>query len=75
VNGEFRVGLFALRDIPAGTELTYDYRFEAFGPMQRCMCGSVNCRGFIGINKKVDRERTYNLGLDMKRAIILTFSW
>ncbi|KAJ3409815.1 Histone-Lysine N-Methyltransferase ash1l [Chytridiales sp. JEL 0842] len=54
VNGEFRVGLFALRDIPAGTELTYDYRFEAFGPMQRCMCGSIECRGFIGINKKSD---------------------
>ncbi|KAJ3323641.1 Histone-Lysine N-Methyltransferase ash1l [Blyttiomyces sp. JEL0837] len=57
VDGEFRVGLFASKPIPAGTELTYDYRFEAFGPMQRCLCGSENCRGFIGVNKKPEAKK------------------
>jgi SET domain-containing protein len=45
VGGEYRIGLFALRDIAPETELTYDYRFESFGPLQKCLCGSENCRG------------------------------
>ncbi|KAJ3087433.1 Histone-Lysine N-Methyltransferase ash1l, partial [Phlyctochytrium bullatum] len=56
VMGEFCVGLFASNDIPAGVELTYDYRFQSFGPMQRCLCGSPNCRGFIGVNKKKESK-------------------
>ena len=49
VNGELCIGLFSLQDIPAGTELTFDYNFERYGdkPM-RCFCGTKNCRGFIG---------------------------
>lgn len=30
VNGVYRIGLYALRDMPAGTELTYDYNFHSF---------------------------------------------
>lgn len=30
-NGEYFVGLFSSEDIEAGTELTYDYNFEAWG--------------------------------------------
>ncbi|KAJ3099148.1 Histone-Lysine N-Methyltransferase ash1l [Phlyctochytrium planicorne] len=56
VMGEFCVGLFASADIQPGSELTYDYRFESFGPMQRCLCGSPNCRGFIGVNKKKENK-------------------
>ncbi|KAI8921443.1 hypothetical protein DFJ77DRAFT_426568, partial [Powellomyces hirtus] len=52
VDGEFAVGLFATKTIEPGQELTYDYRFESFGPMQRCLCGAETCRGFIGVNKK-----------------------
>jgi SET domain-containing protein len=54
VGGEIRVGLFALRDIAPGVELTYDYRFEAYGDMKKCLCGSEHCRGFIGVNKKLE---------------------
>ncbi|KAJ3091227.1 Histone-Lysine N-Methyltransferase ash1l, partial [Quaeritorhiza haematococci] len=57
VNGEFCVGLFASHDIPAGEELLYDYRFDSFGPMQKCLCGSKNCRGFLGVNKKVEAPK------------------
>ena len=32
VNGLFRMALFALRDIDANEELTYDYNFALFNP-------------------------------------------
>ncbi|KXZ54200.1 hypothetical protein GPECTOR_5g294 [Gonium pectorale] len=49
VRGELAIGLFAVRDIPKDTELTFDYNFERYGdkPM-RCYCQSQNCRQFIG---------------------------
>lgn len=50
VNGQFRMALFALRDIKPGEELTYDYNFSLFNPAegQECKCESENCRGVIG---------------------------
>ena len=50
VNGVFRIGLFALSDIPPKTELCYDYNFCAFNleKQQICKCGSSKCRGVIG---------------------------
>ncbi|VEN41544.1 unnamed protein product [Callosobruchus maculatus] len=50
VNGQFRMALFAQRDIQAGEELTYDYNFSLFNPAegQECKCGSDMCRGVIG---------------------------
>lgn len=50
VNGRTRVGIFAIKDIPKGSELTFDYKFERIGcAKQRCLCGSANCRGWLGI--------------------------
>uniref|UniRef100_A0A3Q2PDK7 Ash1 (absent, small, or homeotic)-like (Drosophila) n=1 Tax=Fundulus heteroclitus TaxID=8078 RepID=A0A3Q2PDK7_FUNHE len=50
VNGVYRIGLFALKDIHSGTELTYDYNFHSFNTeeQQVCKCGSESCRGIIG---------------------------
>lgn len=50
VNGQFRMALFALRDIDPYEEITYDYNFSLFNPAegQECKCGSTNCRGVIG---------------------------
>ncbi|KAI8470635.1 MAG: hypothetical protein J3K34DRAFT_521189 [Monoraphidium minutum] len=49
VRGELAIGLFALTDIKAGEELTFDYNFERYGdkPM-RCYCATAKCRKFIG---------------------------
>ena len=49
VRGELAIGLFALTDVKAGEELTFDYNFERYGdkPM-RCYCGTAKCRKFIG---------------------------
>ena len=35
VNGEERCAIFALRDIVAGEELTFDYKFESFSKAVR----------------------------------------
>ena len=49
----FRVGLFALEDIPANTELTFNYQFESMGEVKKaCLCGAKNCSGFIGKKSK-----------------------
>ena len=52
---ETRVGIFALRDIAAGEELTYDYCFQHFGASAdhsfRCECGAPNCRGTLDAAK------------------------
>ncbi|KAF5735482.1 histone-lysine N-methyltransferase ASHH2 [Tripterygium wilfordii] len=50
VNGEICIGLFALRDIKKGEELTFDYNYvRVFGAaVKKCYCGSPQCRGYIG---------------------------
>uniref|UniRef100_A0A5B6ZFR2 Histone-lysine N-methyltransferase ASHH2 n=1 Tax=Davidia involucrata TaxID=16924 RepID=A0A5B6ZFR2_DAVIN len=50
VNGEVCIGLFALRDIKKGEEVTFDYNYvRIFGAAaKKCVCGSSQCRGYIG---------------------------
>lgn len=49
VNGDTRVGLFALEDIKAGTELVFNYNLETIGNTKvECKCGASNCAGYIG---------------------------
>ena len=49
VNGEHRVGIFALKTIPVGEEITYNYRFETLTNKPfKCLCGGARCPGWIG---------------------------
>ena len=67
VGSEFRIGVFAEKDIAPGEEITYNYRFESFGFAQTCRCGAANCRGMyscfidvsgvIGVSKKNDEDK------------------
>ncbi|XP_072192884.1 histone-lysine N-methyltransferase NSD2 isoform X2 [Excalfactoria chinensis] len=53
VNGDTRVGLFAVCDIPAGTELTFNYNLDCLGNEKTvCKCGAPNCSGFLGDRPK-----------------------
>ncbi|XP_019729125.1 uncharacterized protein LOC109517985 isoform X2 [Hippocampus comes] len=53
VSGDTRVGLFALVDISAGTELTFNYNLECLGNGKTvCKCGAPNCSGFLGVRPK-----------------------
>ncbi|XP_041133705.1 histone-lysine N-methyltransferase NSD2-like [Polyodon spathula] len=53
VNGDTRVGLFAGCDIPAGTELTFNYNLDCLGNEKTiCRCGAPNCSGFLGDRPK-----------------------
>ena len=60
--GETRVGIFAIRDVERGEELSYDYNFAHFGgegtTSFTCMCGHPMCRGTLDANP----ERTRNYG-------------
>ncbi|KAL5963178.1 Histone-lysine N-methyltransferase H3 lysine-36 specific [Taenia solium] len=49
VNGDTRIGLFALRNIAAGEELTFNYNFCSLGQeMKVCFCGAETCVGYLG---------------------------
>ena len=59
VNGEKRMGIFALKDIKANEELTFDYQFKRLPgrSKQKCHCGEENCRGYLS-SKPVSRGKT-----------------
>ena len=64
VNGYFRLGFFALRDLEVGEELSYDYKFFSSDKSIVCSCGAKNCRGTLRtVSKKtlkakeVEQER------------------
>lgn len=59
-----RVYIFALRDIPVGEELHYDYAYERSGDETEkeeaqyiCRCGTAKCRGSIMEPIEVFRKR------------------
>jgi len=60
VLGDTRIGLFARHDIPAGSELTFNYQLvcaqdvvnESIMRQETCHCGAPNCAGFIGAKPK-----------------------
>ncbi|XP_026164994.1 histone-lysine N-methyltransferase NSD2 isoform X2 [Mastacembelus armatus] len=59
VNGDTRVGLFAVCHIPAGTELTFNYNLDCLGNEKTvCRCGAPNCSGFLGDRPKNSNGQT-----------------
>jgi hypothetical protein len=52
VRGMARIGIFALRDIPAGEPLSYDYQFDTQEQnIFQCHCGKPRCRGTMAPKK------------------------
>ncbi|KAK2873531.1 hypothetical protein FQN49_002289 [Arthroderma sp. PD_2] len=56
----YQLAFFAIRDIPAGTELTFDYAgttpdseaVKADPNAIKCLCGEPNCRGQLWLNRR-----------------------
>eukprot|EP01042_Synura_sphagnicola_P003199 gene3199-3952_t len=50
VDNRIKLAIFATKDLDAGTELTFDYRWGlSERDPTRCYCGAENCRGYIEI--------------------------
>ena len=61
VLGEVCVGIYSLKDIKKGEELTFDYQFDTFETTySRCFCGTKKCKGFLGI-KPINEEQKEEL--------------
>ncbi|XP_014272236.1 histone-lysine N-methyltransferase NSD3 isoform X1 [Halyomorpha halys] len=72
VNGDTRVGLFALEDIKAGTELVFNYNLETIGNTKvECKCGASNCAGYIGAKNlsKPNNNKPKN-GTEDKKSVV-----
>ncbi|XP_077182360.1 histone-lysine N-methyltransferase, H3 lysine-36 specific isoform X2 [Paroedura picta] len=68
VNGDTRVGLFAITNIKAGTELTFNYNLECLGNGKTvCKCGAPNCSGFLGVRPKNQPPATEEKSKRFKR--------
>lgn len=60
VNGESRIGLFAIANIPKDTELTFNYQFETFASKPfKCLCATAKCTGWIGGRQKSAKQTAY----------------
>jgi SET domain-containing protein len=64
IDEDGRIFVEALRDIPAGEELTYDYAYERTGRFRAsywktyaCRCGARHCRGIILKKPKPPKPR------------------
>ncbi|KAI0109415.1 SET domain-containing protein [Hypoxylon sp. NC0597] len=71
VSGQPRVALFAGdRPIMTGEELTYDYNFDPFSAknVQKCLCGSENCRGVLGPKPKEVKQPKASKGTSAQAA-------
>jgi serine/threonine protein kinase len=58
VRGIIRAGIFALKDIAEGEELSFDYQWErkkGRAPT-KCYCGSATCRGTLEVPKSLEER-------------------
>ncbi|XP_017481698.1 PREDICTED: probable histone-lysine N-methyltransferase Mes-4 [Rhagoletis zephyria] len=70
VNGLNRIGLFAIKDIPADTELTFNYHWDDLLGNEKkiCLCGAAKCAGEIGGKNKEEKVPKENSAVDVNKA-------
>ena len=58
VKGHMRIGIYAVKDIPAGAALSYDYQFDTSEAASfKCCCGAATCRGTMAPITQAERDR------------------
>lgn len=63
--GEPRVAIVALRDIPKGEEITFDYGAHSVGlDSAPCLCGSMKCRGKLAAAKKTSQQKEEDVAME-----------
>ncbi|CAI6005865.1 unnamed protein product [Closterium sp. NIES-65] len=70
-SAEERIVIFARRDIMAGEELTYDYRFDSQDEQLACNCGSSGCRGVVNILRGDDDDADGDVAMWAPRSELL----
>ena len=67
VRGELCIGIFTKKDIKEDEELTFNYDFDLCKTRyQKCLCGSSNCRGYLGISTEDNKKKLQrNLNCDI----------
>ena len=59
VKGELCIGIFTKKDVKENEELTFNYDFDLCKtPYQKCLCGSANCRGYLGISTDENKKKS-----------------
>jgi len=72
VGGITRIGIFALRSIRAGEELSFDYSFQKSTELTfDCLCGAANCRGTLSTVTNRDSEAKRNFDVVCKKISTL----
>lgn len=75
VGNESRIGLFAIKPIAKGEELTFNYQFETFASKPfKCLCGTAKCSGWIGGRSKKQSGQEDKEDLRKKKAEVLPIS-
>jgi [histone H3]-lysine36 N-dimethyltransferase NSD2 len=60
INGFTRIGIFAIKDIKEGTEVSYDYDFDTV-ESNKCYCGAENCRQIFAGKKSIEKMQQLQL--------------
>ena len=64
---KYSMGLLALCNIEPGTEVTFDYQWDAFDWTPRCKCGAPNCRGWVVAKEAVKKMEKLAKKQDRKK--------
>ncbi|EMB14307.1 SET domain-containing protein [Rhodopirellula europaea] len=63
---EFSLGVVAICNIEAETEISFDYAWEAFDWNPKCQCGARNCRGWVVSQDEVKKMKRLAKGRKKK---------
>lgn len=71
VLGETCVGIFAIKDIKEGEEITFDYQFDCYStPLTKCFCRTTKCKGYLGVIPPTMSQEKWEKKLDNLSCVI-----